>query len=162
VLDVLVLTRVSISVKQEVDVLLLALVLVNETVSVVGTSCGIWRWVLALVLGNLSREVLVELSHGVFLVSHVNDSKSGGSNESVPVCCSSSPLEVVFQEGVIGSVGIHDSVSPESSTVEDRASWSNLFFNLLDNHIVSVVVFLQKLKVKSLSDFSRQDILEFT
>jgi len=84
------------------------LVLVDEAVGEVGTSSCVWR--VLLFWAGSSREVWLQNPEGVLLVSSVDDTKSSGGVESVPVGSLGDPWEIVLQECVICGVSVHDGI----------------------------------------------------
>ena len=49
----------------------------------------------------------------------MDDSERGSSVESVPIGGLRHPLEVVFQEGIVGGISIHHGIGPNGSTMKD-------------------------------------------
>lgn len=157
-LDGLVLSRVSISIKEVVNEILTPLVLVDETICKVSTSTWVWgAWLLW-----RPMEVWVKDLKGSLFVSWVNDTEWGSCVEPIPVSCLSYPLEVVFQEGVVGGVGVHHGVGPDSGSMEDWGLWTDNLLDSVDNRDVSVVVLLQELEMKSISDLTSKNGADLT
>jgi len=67
------------------------------------------------------------------------------------------PLEVVFQEGIVGGISIHHGIGPNGSTMKDWGFWTDHFFDGVDDRYISMVVLLQKLEIKSISNLSLQN-----
>jgi hypothetical protein len=108
VLDGLVLSTVPEAILQVVDCLLGVLVLVDETIREVSTSCGVWR--VLLVGDSCTSEVWIQDVECLLTVACMDQTKRGRGIESVPVLRLGHPAEIVLQEGVIGGVSILDCI----------------------------------------------------
>ena len=125
----------------------------DETICVVCTSCAVGRVVRAVASSKVRSENLV----GLALVALMDHSKGGNDHEAIPVGGRFSPAQVITQEGVIGRIGVHNSVHPNGSRVKHRLLVANAILDLVDQQHVSMVILLEELKVKALINAALQD-----
>jgi len=109
VLDSFVLTAVLITIADELFVFLRERIRVHQAVGVVGTRTGVRRRVFA---GGV--EVRVQDLLGLRFVAHVDHAQRCCGAEPVPVGSTACPLQIVPQECIIGSIGIHNTILPDS------------------------------------------------
>ena len=143
--DGFLLATVSVTINEIVFQLLSVSVLMDEAVSEVGTSGCVWRRGAGLLWSNGTGEVWLQYFESPCLVSTVNDTKGSCGIESIPVGSLSYPWKVIIQEAVIGSVSIHDSIRPNSSSMKNRALGSDSLLDAMDHLNISVIVLLQEL-----------------
>lgn len=106
VLDALVLTTISITVKEIVYQVLRPLILVDQTIGEIGSSTRVGR----ILLLRRAMEVWVQNLHCFGFVASVDQTQRSSCVESIPVTGLRDPLEVVLQEGVVGGVCVHHGI----------------------------------------------------
>ena len=80
----------------------------------------------------------------------MDHSEGGNDHEAIPVGGRFSPAEIVTQESIIGRIGVHYGIHPDSGRVEHRLLVANAILDLIDQKHISMVVLFQELKVKAL------------
>ena len=104
-----------------------------------------------------ASEIGLKNFHSIFFVTTVNDTQRGGGIETSPVGGGGDPRNIILEEGIVGCVGVHDSVGPDGGTMKGGGLWANCFFDLVNQLDISVVVFLKELKIKSFTDVTFED-----
>ena len=125
----------------------------DETICIVCTSCAVGRVVWTVATSEVRGQDLV----GLALVALVDHSKGGDDHESIPVGGRFSPAEIITQEGVIGRIGVHHCVHPDGGRVENRLLVANVILDLINQKHISMIVFLQELKIKALINAALQN-----
>ena len=110
VLDLFSLTTIGKAIHQELECFGRILVAVDQTISIISACRRIWGVLLVAVCD--ACEVGVQNVFGFTLVTLVDHTKGSNAHEAVPIGGTSDPAVLILQEGVIGCISVHYTITP--------------------------------------------------
>jgi len=109
------LSSILVSLHEEFVCLRREVVSMDQTIGIVCASCAIWRVVWTSTSSEVRSQDLISLA----LVALMDHTERRNDHEAVPVGGRFSPVQVVPEESVVGSVGIHHCVHPDRCSVQN-------------------------------------------